>query len=950
MKRIISLVLLGTILFSAFPIFAETEDLVHVEAGTIFTRDEKEYIVINGVEYDVTGWSAEDIDALRQTNVSGSNTDTANESLNDKYNPKNDINWFFDRGWSREEAGVVDRTPGSVSSEVVEYEGSIRLMIGLGILSRINGKLAGDKAFTVDDFKKAVELLNVYMTKVNPSVEYGEIVTGNDLLNFLTEGLGYGGETPSQLVLRCKSEITKGINFDMNAELTRDTASQMIRAAMGVETIKVHYGIDNLFSTGGETIFEKMDIKGVTGWVNANFETNIFGGDTVRNSKYIEINNAEVLIEDTEYAEYVGRYVDAYIMEDDNDDILISMTDNSNGEKLCFNITPSEIEKVASSAIEYNDEKNKIRKVDVEPSARIIKNGEYVGTFSSKPVDLSKCKQVVLYDIDDDGVYDYVTVVDTVSYLVNKVEGDVIFVNDYLTALDYSETENLSVYIYGTKKSISDIKADNVISVASNSKGDVKIYVANKNDEGNINSLNDDGFVIEGDDTLYEFATDFSDTVTVGEYYQVFFDYQGKVAFAKKTVSGGPTATGRLYAFLIGAKSGIGLGGEDEGYFKIGTVGQQEITWETLTVEGKITFENGADGSTTRKKAGEIAALAELQTPQLIVYETNSRGQLSKIITAQDISNDAEMPIDESKFQLQKKYTGTNKVEMYYQGFFNGDFTWDNKTLAISVPYDMTDTEAYAYIAGSMGHTSWSNVEVYDANVDRNLQGLVIRREESGSTAAFVNPVVIVVAEAKMVYNHTTEETEFVIVGADGKEYWSKDFDKEIGLSSAIPEEASRREQVKKVSEIKVGDILRAEVNAKNKINLFAVEIRLSDFDPNTVPLFFFGTWNNRVATNGMSTGFKHAEVVKNGSSKNAIMVKMQKRDTKGTDDPSDDEIIPDALQLLYADSNVCKMYEYNKSRRTIRKINRGEIVPGDHVVHWSDTWYIKSQLVKIVD
>ena len=845
MKRIISLILSGTILFSAFPVFAETEGVAPVEAGTIFIRDDKEYIVINGVEYDVTGWSSEDIDALRQTNVSGSNTDTANESLNDKYKPKNDIDWFFDRGWSKEEAGVVNRTPGSVSSEDVEYEGSIRLMIGLGILSRINGKLAGDKAFTTDDFKKAVDLLSVYMSKANPSVEYGEIVTGNDLLNFLIEGLGYGDKTLSQLASSCKAKIMEDITFDLSKELTRDIASQMIRAAMGIETIKVHYGVNSSLSTDGKTIFEKMNIKGVSGWVNANSQTNIFGGDATKSPNYIEINNATILIKNTEYAEYVGRYVDAYIMMDGNDGTLISMTDSSDDSEFSFNITPTEIKKVASSSIEYREKNSKKKKVNVEPSARVIKNGEYVGTFSAKPIDLSKCDQVVLYDIDDDEVYDYVTVVDTVSYLVNKVNGDVIIVDDFSKALDYSKTSNLSVYIYGTKKSIQDIKADNVISVAANSKGDVKIYVANINDEGIIESVNDDGFKIEGDDTLYEFSTDFSDTVTVGEYYQVFFDYQGKVAFAKKTVSGGPTATGRRYAFLIRSTPGIGYGGEDKGYFKIGTVGQKEITWENLKVEGKITFENGANGSITRKKAGEIAALPELQTPQLIVYETNTRGQLSKIITPQDISNDAEMPIDESKFQLQKKYTGTNKVRMYYNGFFNGDFTWDNKTLAISVPHDMTDTEAYAYIAGSMGNSGWSNVEVYDASVDRNLQGLVLRHESAGNTASFVNPRVIVVAETRMECDTTTDETKFVIVGADGKEYWSKDFDKEIGLSSAIPEEASRRDQIKKVSEIEVGDILRAEVNANNKINLFAVEIRLSDFDPNTVPLFFFATWNN---------------------------------------------------------------------------------------------------------
>ena len=93
-KSLISIILLITMTFSCIPIVSA--DDVSIADAAAAKSEERQIIVINGIEYDVTGWSAEDIDLLKQTNQSGSHVNKGDTSLNDKYVPDYTIDKFIE--------------------------------------------------------------------------------------------------------------------------------------------------------------------------------------------------------------------------------------------------------------------------------------------------------------------------------------------------------------------------------------------------------------------------------------------------------------------------------------------------------------------------------------------------------------------------------------------------------------------------------------------------------------------------------------------------------------------------------------------------------------------------------------------------------------------------------------------------------------------------------------
>ena len=75
---------------------------VLVYADDLKPDEQKEnIIVINGVEYDTTGMTEAEIDALKQQNVASAGVDTADESLNNKLNPSYTIDSFFHAAGTR---------------------------------------------------------------------------------------------------------------------------------------------------------------------------------------------------------------------------------------------------------------------------------------------------------------------------------------------------------------------------------------------------------------------------------------------------------------------------------------------------------------------------------------------------------------------------------------------------------------------------------------------------------------------------------------------------------------------------------------------------------------------------------------------------------------------------------------------------------------------------------
>ena len=282
----------------------------------------KNVIVINGVEYDTTGMSEAEVDALKQQNVASAGVDTADESLNNKLNPSYTIDSFFLRGWNRDFAPEKTNQGDSESmtgEKTSEYSAALELVVNLDILSMLNGKVAADEKISASDFKTAASALDRYTEQtINTDGIDNKGITADQLAGCLAAALGYE-KTDKRLIMRAEADIKKGVNVsDKDGVLNRGEAAQIIYNAMDYPIVvsdTISKSADGSVSgvyrrDKSETILSRMDIFLSTGWVNATNEMNLYGGENTGASDLIQVERQEYKIADERYKIYLGRYVD----------------------------------------------------------------------------------------------------------------------------------------------------------------------------------------------------------------------------------------------------------------------------------------------------------------------------------------------------------------------------------------------------------------------------------------------------------------------------------------------------------------------------------------------------------------------------------------------------------------------------------------------------------------
>ncbi len=909
-------------------------------------------IVINGVEYDTTGMSEAEIDALKQQNVASATIDTADESLNNKLNPSYTIDSFFSRGWNRDFAPERTNQDGSASAadtQTSEYGAALELAVNLGILPKINGKTAADEKFSANDFKTAVSTLNNYTEQLISTDGVGsDGITSDWLASRLAASLGYEN-TDSRVAARAGSDIRKGVSVsDKSGVLSRGEAAQIIYNAMDYPIVvsdTVSKGANGSISRAykrdsSETILRRMDIFLVSGWVNATNEMNLYGGENTAASDLIQIERQQYKIAEEKYKTFLGRYVDAFVRTDKkNGKSVVSITINSNESKNLYNIPGEDVSSVSKNELSYWDNGKK-KSVKISSSARVIYNTEYAGGIGSNIGMLADCDTIRMMDSNLDGKSDVIAVVNSETYFVDDVKENKILVKDYSMTLDYSDYGSVSVIKDGSYAELKDITADSIISVIENKKNNsVIIYLSVKNNEGYVKKTDSSGNIyLEGEDEEYKPHRNCTDKVTAGEYYIIYMDYRGYVCKIKESGGGGVTNTGRKYAYL---RATAVKGAFDSSVsFRMWIIGKEEGEWVTLEGADKITFINGSEIADDGQKghtpprysltAAEVANHPSIKDkPQLIVYETNSDGKLSKLITYQDMSYTHTR--DEGVFTLNEKI---DKADMYWQGMFaSGKYAYDSNSVGISIPYDRSREELYSYL--TFKQATWYNCEIYDSLEDRSLGGVVIRYDPSDAAKEFsTNAVMCLVKSAETTLKDDDEVIK--IIGADDKEYYFSDPNEPLGIHSETVTNYQNLEDILLPSQIESGDWLKVEVNSKNEITLFQVYARLSQLSDKEFFAVKTDTWEN--LTDPFSYSLKFGRIVLNGKSETTSVVNYT---GSGADESND---------ILMYTGSACKMYDYSLKNETFTKLNYRNLATDDKFVQYSEYWYIDSILVRIVD
>ena len=310
--------------------------------------------------------------------------------------------------------------------------------------------------------------------------------------------------------------------------------------------------------------------------------------------------------------------------------------------------------------------------------------------------------------------------------------------------------------------------------------------------EGEITEKDKDGVYIAG--KKYKVASNYPSELKISDKGTFYLDLEGKIAAYDNTAS-----ISKNYAYLADMRIKSGLSGGLE--LKLFTTeGETEI----LTAASKINV-NGTTGLSADKAFDAIG-----EKGQLIIFELNSKGEVSKINT---VTKSDE--IDEDKFIL--NFTESGVVYKSSSSKLLADamnVKVDSHTVIFDIPEGSTKTDDYAvrdrsyFVDGNK-----YDIAVYD--LSENLSAGVVIITNSDSKAAEDSSIAVVDRVTKST-NSDGESVEKLYAFRDGKE---------ITISTA------KNNILKKSGgrTLETGDIIQFKTNGAGEIDGITVLFDISN-------------------------------------------------------------------------------------------------------------------------
>lgn len=576
------------------------------------------------------------------------------------------------------------------------------------------------------------------------------IITLNEATAMCLRLLGYGEilNTPDAyptkyLAQANKLKLYEGLSSGQ--EVSGADAAKLIFNTLDsnyIEQVIFKSGAKNEYKLSDSTyLSERFNVKRRTGIITAINETSLNGHSSVE-KEYMTIDSRKYVnpyYSGFAYYTYLGRRVDYYTMDSDNETKVIYIRDKSQPEIVNF----TDVKKVSGFNSEdsasdrnmpkltYENEKGNTETLSIKADATILVNGEKKLVITNEDFDLPS-GQITLIDRDSDKIYDVVAIeqhtycrVDYFDSATGKleVEEGTIFID-----IDDFDKEDI-VLLAGEREVGTEILIeDAVLQIMCSFKDDGKVdtdkvvvmSLKNQTVEGSIEAIDDEGrFEING--VSYKAMPNLIDELKtrMGQktifylgndnlivYYKDFYD---KVAL--------------IYSYLVDVGTSSGL--DSKMYFLIYT---EEEEMEEFPVADKIKFtgmyeNNYVVGKTIKKE--KISSV--IQPRQLIRYNINSDGVIDYVELAYDHSVETDYKgFDENRFSLDY----SSRSAFLYQRYVGPNYKSNSHTVYFYVDSTSTNEEdfsCYHYI--DLGHeVDGAKVKVYDS--DTLLQPTIVVIED----------------------------------------------------------------------------------------------------------------------------------------------------------------------------------------------------------------------------
>lgn len=579
-----------------------------------------------------------------------------------------------------------------------------------------------------------------------------------------------GGTVGAYMQAANKAGLLRGVSVKDSGAVTFGELAYAIERALDIDIMDM----DGITSdktvydsrTGKNLLNSSLNITEVKGQITADYFTGLSGASNL-NGNQVEIGRRVYTTTKENISEYLGWNVTAYI---DTDGIVkaVKKTEYEDSE---ITILSGDIESVSNNCVNYRDENGNIRKANYSGDGYLIYNGGAKLAWSEADLRGVNNGKIRMLDTDNNGSYDVIFADQYTDMSVNSVSlaDETVYFKpgSALASIDISEKSKLRYDLRsadGSKITIKDVPKGFLLSVAMSIDGKVCKLVSSKNYiVGICTGIDADSIIIGDEEFPLSGALAESGAAGLKSEGTFYINFLGNVAVFDQTAL-------YNYGYLkrIGYKSGIGT----------------EMVFELLSAEGTLQTFYLADKVRMNEASAKIAPsdivgnsllFKDAETiPQLITYNLNGEGKISKFSTAADgtsmtyeqkngvFSRDAVFAGGGS--DTSTRYIGSNWK------MFAGRYLLDEDTKIFFIPEDTDQIEKYtvAGISSLANETFYGNIQIYDEDENNKVKALVIPAD--GVSNINRDSPAAVVKNVKKVLNSDGDYDDAVTVITGGKE------------------------------------------------------------------------------------------------------------------------------------------------------------------------------------
>lgn len=566
---------------------------------------------------------------------------------------------------------------------------------------KAGGKLQNEDEVSderLGEMAKANKVLGVFDdggTGLSENVTYAEVLLG--LIRILGYDVILNGDYSVEAVMSCASELglTDVFSKSGNDCLTEKELAKLLYRSLDIEIMELRYnsGDISVEQSDEKTLLQAYhNIYSVKGTVTANEYTTLSKAEGIAENTICIDDIFTLNTGKTDAKFYLGYAVECWYRLEDGDAEVIWI----DIDKQCKDIYLETHEIVSYKDMAYTYESGSRDK-----TARLASNVSII--YNSKAVSLSMLSDrqlipsvgdVTLIDTDSDNEIEVVIIMDYDSYITSGASEEYILDLDGRPILDISD---IDYEIYN--KGYSPVKTDSILAnsvlwiAQSYDKKLAVILVSTENITGIVSEVEDDGRykIITVDGVKYRISPKCEgvDLIKLGLGAVFYLDTAGNVAGFKAQAN-----ADMKYGYVL--RSAIDEDDDSTLMLRI-----YNGNFNIIKCAERVKIDD-VTARTPEKINDALSDDGGVFVPQLIRYQLNSDGKISKIETAK-IPDDGEKITNRLFLEAEIPATATGSQGVYYlpgyDHFMTYYFAFDSTSQIFCIPEDLGNNAGFKLIS-----------------------------------------------------------------------------------------------------------------------------------------------------------------------------------------------------------------------------------------------------------